>query len=155
MGFFLQDRGVQHSTLQCNYPTQQGAKQLLTPNMLASITLKASSSSRGDHTSRGQLQPNLSLCTRHHRIASPHSRLSTQPCCCCCFYATATLSASFIFLGPLPALHLAMNEGMYLAVDSLTQGEPRKLEVPHQAHASVSVPCNRLSRQGKRRGRHR
>mgnify|MGYP001807384613 CR=1 FL=1 len=53
-------------------------------------------------------------------------------------YATATLS---LFLGPLPILHLDMKEGMYLAVDSLTQGEPRKLDLPHQAHASVSVPC--------------
>lgn len=40
---------------------------------------------------------------------------------------------------------------MYLAVDSLTQGEPRKLEVPHQAHASVSVPCV-IEQTGKREG---
>jgi hypothetical protein len=28
---------------------------------------------------------------------------------------------------------------MWLAIDCLTHGEARKLEVPHQAHASVTV----------------
>lgn len=50
------------------------------------------------------------------------------------------MSASLFFLGPLPILHLLMKEGMYLAVLSDTQGEPRKLDLPHQAQASVSVP---------------
>jgi hypothetical protein len=51
----------------------------------------------------------------------------------------------------LPILHLAKDGGMYFATDSLTQGDPKKLPSPHQAHASPSVPYSSSSSNSSRK----